>query len=250
MTLSVTAPAVTTGRLARANPLAKVLACFALGLGAVLSGDPVTPALILAAALVCLSAGGIDVRSVVRRGWPILLSAAGLGVTTLLFGDSDEPLLTALAVTVRVLAIALPGIAVLLTIDPTDLADSLVQQARVPARFAYASLAALRLVPLLVLEWQTITAARRARGVEAGRSPIARLRLFWSVAFTLLVGAVRRGTRLAVAMDARGFDSAGPRTIARPQHLRPSDVALLFGALAIIAASVAASLALGTYEFF
>lgn len=250
MTLSVTAPAVGTGRLARANPLAKMLASFALGLGAVLSGDPVTPALILAAALVCLNLGGIDMRAVVRRGWPILLSAAGLGATTLLFGDSDEPMVTALAVTVRVLAVALPGIAVLLTIDPTDLADSMVQHARVPARFAYASLAALRLVPLLALEWQTIAAARRARGVEAGRNPLARLRLFWSVAFTLLVGAVRRGTRLAMAMDARGFDSTGPRTIARPQHVRPSDVALLLGALAIVAAAVAVSLALGTYRFF
>jgi energy-coupling factor transport system permease protein len=250
MTLSVTAPAVETGRLARANPLAKILACLVLGLGAVLSGDPVTPALILAAALVCLGLGGIDMHAVLRRGWPILLSAAGLGATTLLFGDSDEPVLTATAVTVRVLAIALPGVAVLLTIDPTDLADSLVQHARIPARFAYASLAALRLVPLLGLEWQTITDARRARGVEAGRNPIARLRLFWSVAFTLLVGAVRRGTRLAIAMDARGFDSTGPRTIARPQHVRASDIALLLGALALVAAAVAASIALGTYQFF
>lgn len=250
MTLSVTAPALETGRLARANPLAKMSACFVLGLGALLSGDPVTPALILAAALVCLGIGGIDARSVIRRGWPILLSAAGLGATTLLFGDSEEPLLTALAVTVRVLAVALPGVAVLLTIDPTDMADSLVQHARVPARFAYASLAALRLVPLLALEWRTITAARRARGVEPGRNPIARLRLFWSVAFALLVGAVRRGTRLAMAMDARGFDSAGPRTIARPQRVRPSDIALTVGALAVVAAAVAASLALGTYRFF
>ncbi len=77
-----------------------------------------------------------------------------------------------------------------------------------------------------------------------------RLRLFWSVAFTLLVGAVRRGTRLAVAMDARGFDSTGPRTVARPQRVRPSDIALLFGSLVLVAAAVAASLALGTYEFF
>lgn len=248
MTPSVAAAAVDTGRLARANPLAKLLGAVLIGMGAALTNDPVTPALLLAGALVALAVGGIRPPDLLRRGWPVLVSAVGLGLTTLVFGDSDQPWLTALAVTVRVLAIALPGVAVLLTIDPTDLADSLVQQARVPARFAYASLAALRLLPLLAIEWRTIALARRARGVEAGRNPVAQARLFAGVAFTLLVGAVRRGTRLAVAMDARGFDATGPRTVARPQPVRRSDVALVAGAVVLLAAGVAASIVLGTFR--
>ena len=184
------------------------------------------------------------------RGWPLLVSAATLGLTTLLFSDSDQPWLTALTVTIRVIAIALPGVVLLLTIDPTDLADSLVQNARVPARFAYASLAALRLLPLMAVEWRTIGLARRARGVDAGRNPAARLRLFAGTVFTLLVGAIRRGTRLAVAMDARGFDATGPRTIARPQTVRRSDVGLVLGAFALLAAAVVGSSALGTFRPF
>jgi energy-coupling factor transport system permease protein len=189
-------------------------------------------------------------RVLLVRGWPLLVSAASLGLTTLLFSDSDQPWLTALTVTVRVLAIALPGVVVLVTIDPTDLADSLVQNARVPARFAYASLAALRLLPLMAVEWRTIGLARRARGVDAGRNPVRRLRLFAGTVFTLLVGAVRRGTRLAVAMDARGFDAVGPRTIARPQVVRRSDVALVLGAFAVLSAAVLAGSALGTFRPF
>lgn len=248
MVPTVHAAAIDSGRLARANPLAKLLAGFLLGLGAALTNDPITPAFMLAGALATLALGGVRLGLLLRRGWPVLVSATGLGATTLVFGDSDQPWLTAAAVTVRVLAIALPGVAVLLTIDPTDLADSLVQLARMPARFAYASLAALRLLPLLALEWQTISHARRARGVEAGRNPLRRLRIFSSVAFTLLVGAVRRGTRLAMAMDARGFDATGPRTVARPQRLRPSDVALVAGSLLLLAAAAAASSALGTFR--
>ncbi|MGH8838402.1 MAG: energy-coupling factor transporter transmembrane component T, partial [Jiangellaceae bacterium] len=162
----------------------------------------------------------------------------------------EQPWLTALSVTVRVLAIAFPGVVVLVTIDPTDLADSLVQNARVPARFAYASLAALRLLPLMAVEWRTIGLARRARGVDAGRNLVAHLRLFAGTVFTLLVGAVRRGTRLAVAMDARGFDAVGPRTIARPQVVRRSDVALVLGAFAVLVAAALASSALGTFRPF
>ena len=239
-----------SGRLVRANPVAKLVAAFVLGIGVALSDDPVTPALVLGAVVAALGAGGVTMRVLLVRGWPLLVSAASLGLTTLLFSDSDQPWLTGLSVTVRVLAIALPGVVVLVTIDPTDLADSLVQNARVPARFAYASLAALRLLPLMAVEWRTIGLARRARGVDAGRNPVAHLRLFAGTVFTLLVGAVRRGTRLAVAMDARGFDAIGPRTIARPQAVRRSDVALVLGAFAVLAAAALASSALGTFRPF
>jgi energy-coupling factor transport system permease protein len=239
-----------SGRLVRANPVAKVLTSFVLGFGVALTDDPVTPALVLAAVVAALTAGGVTVRALLVRGWPLVVSAVTLGLTTLLFSDSDQPWLTALTVTIRVLAIALPGVVILLTIDPTELADSLVQNAHVPARFAYACLAALRLLPLMAVEWRTIGLARRARGVDAGRNPVARLRLFAGTVFTLLVGAVRRGTRLALAMDARGFDATGPRTIARPQVIRRSDIAVVLGAFALLAAAVLASSALGAFRPF
>jgi energy-coupling factor transport system permease protein len=248
MVLDVHTVAVPTGRLARANPVAKLAACFVLGLGAALSDDAVTPVVILVLVVLVLAAGGVRVRDVLRRGWPLLVSAAGLGASTLLFGDSPRPWLTAMTVTIRVLAVALPGVVVLLTIDPTDLADSLVQNARVPARFAYASLAALRLLPLMGLEWRTIKMARRARGIDAGRSPLRHLQLFAGTVFTLLVGAVRRATRLALAMDARGFEATGPRTVARPQVVRPSDAVLVVGAFVLLAAAAAVSVALGTFR--
>ncbi|HXU97363.1 MAG TPA: energy-coupling factor transporter transmembrane component T [Jiangellaceae bacterium] len=246
--LDVHTVAVPTGRLARANPVAKLAAALVLGFGAALSDDAVTPAVLVLLVLLILAAGGITAVDILRRGWPLLVSAAGLGATTLLFGDSPTPLLTALTVTIRVVAVALPGVVVLLTVDPTDLADSLVQNARVPARFAYAALAALRLLPLMGAEWQTIKAARRARGIDAGRNPLRHLELFAGTVFALLVGAVRRGTRLALAMDARGFDATGPRTLARPQVVRQSDIALVVGAFVLLATAATVSIALGTFQ--
>lgn len=246
--LDVHTVAVPTGRLARANPVAKLAAALVLGFGAALSDDAVTPAVLVLLVLLILAAGGVTAVDILRRGWPLLVSAAGLGATTLLFGDSPTPLLTALTVTIRVVAVALPGVVVLLTVDPTDLADSLVQNARVPARFAYAALAALRLLPLMGAEWQTIKAARRARGIDAGRNPLRHVELFASTVFTLLVGAVRRGTRLALAMDARGFDATGPRTLARPQVVRQSDVALVVGAFVLLATAATVSIAFGTFQ--
>lgn len=246
--LDVHTVAVPTGRLARANPVAKLAAALVLGFGAALSDDAVTPAVLVLLVLLILAAGGVTAVDILRRGWPLLVSAAGLGVTTLLFGDSPTPLLTALTVTIRVVAVALPGVVVLLTVDPTDLADSLVQNVRVPPRFAYAALAALRLLPLMSAEWQTIKAARRARGIDARRNPLRHVELFTGTVFTLLVGAVRRGTRLALAMDARGFDATGPRTLARPQVVRQSDVALVVGAFGLLAIAATVSIAFGTFQ--
>src|SRR5207244_3854930 len=123
-----------------------------------------------------------------------------------------------LALALRVLAVAVPGVLVFATTDPTDLADSLVQNVRLPVRFAIGALAAFRLMPLLHDEWRLLTLARRARGVDAGRNPLVKVRLFASLTFALLVGAIRRGTRLAVAMDARGFDSGATRTAVRVQR--------------------------------
>jgi energy-coupling factor transport system permease protein len=246
--LDVHTVAVPTGWLARANPVAKLAAALVLGFGAALSDDAVTPAVLVLLVLLILAAGGVTAFDILRRGWPLLVSAAGLGATTLLFGDSPTPLLTALTVTIRVVAVALPGVVVLLTVDPTDLADSLVQNAHVPARFAYAALAALRLLPLMGAEWQTIKAARRARGIDAGRNPLRHVELFAGTVFTLLVGAVRRGTRLALAMDARGFDATGPRTLARPQVVRQSDVALVVGAFVLLATAATVSIAFGTFQ--
>jgi energy-coupling factor transport system permease protein len=148
----------------------------------------------------------------------------------------------------RVLAVAVPGIVVFATTDPTDLADALVQNARLPARFAIGTLAAFRLVPLLGQEWQSLTLARRARGVDAGRNPLAAGRLFASLTFGLLVGAIRRGTRLAVAMDARGFASGAPRTFARRARFGAADAALIGASVLLTVGVPALTIALGLFR--
>jgi energy-coupling factor transport system permease protein len=262
VTLTVT-PAVTpTAPLARRNPVAKLAAALLFALPLVITLDPLTPAIALAIELAVLPLFGVRYSVLARRVWPLLPAAAGVLITMVLFAaDRDGPLLfaagpvlvttgvltSALGLVLRIFAVALPGIIVFATTDPTDLADALVQNAKTPARFAIGALAAFRLLPLLGHEWQMLTLARRARGIDAGRNPVARLRLFASTAFGLLVGALRRGGRLAVAMDARGFDSRVPRTSARRQHFGPADWALMAGAAALAAGALTVSVVTGLF---
>nr|MBA3739788.1 energy-coupling factor transporter transmembrane protein EcfT [Chloroflexota bacterium] len=148
----------------------------------------------------------------------------------------------------RLVAIVLAGLLATATSDPVDIADALVQQLRVSPRFAIGVLAALRLLPLFAREWQILGMARRARGVEAGRSPIAAIRLFAGRLLSLMVGAIRRGSRMALAMEARGFGASPCRSVARPQRMRISDWGWIIGAVALAAGAVATSLALGTWR--
>jgi energy-coupling factor transport system permease protein len=158
-------------------------------------------------------------------------------------------LLAAVAVGLRVLAITLPGIVAFASTDPTEFADALVQHLRASPRFTFGALAAFRLLPTLGDEWHTLMLARRARGIDAGWSPVRRARLMASAVFALLVGAIRRGVRLATAMESRGFTQRADRTVARPRDLTTADAVFVGACGTLVVAATALSLAWGSWRF-
>ncbi len=246
--------------LSRTGPLARIGAAAILMIFGFAAVDAVTGTLILAAVLVAVPLVGLSPGTLLRRSWPLLAAAVAIGLLNAVLGEPRGSVLVSLgpvalragslatgaALGIRILGIALAGVVALASVDPTDLADALVQQLRVPARFALGALAALRLVPLLADEWQLLGLARRARGVTAG-SPGGWLRLQGSRLMALLVGAIRRSTRLAGAMEARGL-SGGDRTVARPQRMARRDWLLLLAALVVGAGATAVSLVVGAYR--
>lgn len=249
--------------LARVNPVAKLAAALVVTVGLLVTLDPLTPAVLLAVEALAFPFTGVRPGVLVRRTWPLLLGILGVGFANVVAIGGGRVLLdlgpleattgglsAAASVALRLLAVTLPGIVVLATTDPMDLADALVQRWRVPARFAYGALAALRLLPLLSADWHMIARARRARGLDAGRSPLGVLRAFGGQVFAVLVAAVRRGVRLAAAMEARGFGATGvARSVARPQPMRPGDWAVVVGTVVVVAGATAVSVAVGAWRF-
>jgi len=245
-----------TAFLPAANAVAKLGAALIVMLVAFLSRDPVTPAILLGGVGVAMILSGLRPADLVRLVGPLLVAATILGVLNALLAgtpvgsspgaDVDRGTI-GLALGLRVAAIALGGSLALATMDPADLAAGLIGHLHVPDRLAIGALASLRLIPILGAEWRTIGLARRARGVDAGRNPVAALRLALGALVTLLVSAIRRATRLALAMDARGFDSRTTRTLARPPRMRPADWLLLAASGALGVAAVAVSMALGRW---
>jgi energy-coupling factor transport system permease protein len=250
-------------RLARANPVAKLAAAAVLMLALFASLDWLTATIVLAGLAAALVVSGLRPRDLLARAWIILLAAVSIGVFNVLFAAEQlgptvveigpisigaQTLVDGIGLALRLIAIVLAGLLATATTQPTDLADSLVQQLHVSPRFAIGALAAVRLLPLLGQEWQVLAMARRARGVEAGRSPIAAVRLFAGQLLALLVGAIRRGTRMAQAMEARGFGALPCRTAARIHRMRASDWAWIGAAAVLAALAIGVSVAVGTWR--
>jgi energy-coupling factor transport system permease protein len=233
--------------LARAHPLAKIGAAFVLMLTLFLTVDPLTPALVLLAVAAGVPLLGIRPSALLRRVMPLLIAAAGIAFFNGLLSGSAA---VGIAIGVRLVGIALAGIVAIASVDPTELADALVEHLHASRRFTVGALAAFRLMPLFAGEWETITLARRARGIgDAG--PLSRIAGFLPTTQTLLVAAIRRATRLAVAMDGRGFADPGSacRTLARPREIGPRDWGLIAGAVVVSVLASAVSLAVGSWRF-
>lgn len=234
--------------LATANPLAKLGAAAVVMLVLLLSADLVTPLILLCAIAAAVRLSGIPSRALLIRSAPLFVAAIGAGLVNGLFGSGGPSFNAAIATALRLIAIALAGVVAFVTIDPTDLADALVQHLHASPRFAVGSLAAFRLLPLFATEWETIGLARRARGIDDTAGWLTRFGSFRERAFTLLVAAIRRGVRLALAMDARGFATMTCRTIARPQPFTDHDRALVIATVLISAGTVILGIALGTWR--
>lgn len=241
------------------NPVAKLIAAMVIGLCLLLSIDAVSAVVALALESVLLLWAGLSFREFFVRTAPLWVAVPLTGLTTALYGVdsgavlwqfgfvsvSDGSVDLAVAMMLRILAAGIPAIVLFVTTDPTDLADGLAQVLRLPERFVLGGLAGLRLVGLFIDDWRSLSLARRARGVgDSGR-----VRRFGGQAFALLVLSVRRATKLATAMEAKGFGSPGARSWARPSPFGWREVALIAIAVVVGAAAVTAAVVAGTWRF-
>ena len=243
----------------RVNPVAKLAAAMVISVALVLSIDWVSAGVALLTECLFFFFAGLSPRRFFLRTLPVWIAAPLGGLTILLYGQAsgqthlqflfihvtDGSIELAIATLLRVLAIGLPAVVLFATVDPTDLADGLAQVLRLPSRFVLGALGGLRLVGLFMEDWKALELARRARGV----ADHGRLRRFAGQSFTLLVLSIRRGSKLATAMEARGFGSSNRRSWARESRFGWREVVLILIGMFVAAAAVTVSVATGHWNF-
>ncbi len=173
---------------------------------------------------------------------PALLGSLGVGWSAWLLGGRD--IAVAVGAALRVLTLLVPSIVLMPFVNPDLLGDHLAQRLHLPARPVVAASAALQRFQVFGQLWSELTLARRVRGVGPGRSWTSRFRELAAVTFELFVGVLGQASRLALAMDARGFARVTRRTWAGPGPWTGADWVVLSGGLLVVASAVAVRLLL------
>jgi energy-coupling factor transport system permease protein len=125
-----------------------------------------------------------------------------------------------------------------LTTSP-DLVGLALEQSHFPYAFAFAFTTAVRFVPVLAIESQTITDAQKARGLELEKGGyIKKIKNYVPVIIPLVVSAIRRSLELAEAMEARAWGFAEKRSHLYLLKLHRNDFTLLAISIGILAGSI------------
>jgi energy-coupling factor transport system permease protein len=112
----------------------------------------------------------------------------------------------------RALNFAALGLLFALTTRPVFLFYSLMQQLKLPPKFAYSFMAAFRLIPIMFEEFQVLRYALKVRGVKEKRGIKGIYEKIKFFSIPLLAQSIRRAQRIAVAMEAKRFSMIKKRT--------------------------------------
>ena len=129
-----------------------------------------------------------------------------------------------------------------LTTSPDHLGLAL-EQSHVPYEFSFAFTTAVRFVPVLAEEAQTIMDAQKARGLELEKGNfMKRIRNYIPVLIPLIVNAIRRSLELAEAMESRAWGATKKRTNLYALKLHRGDYSLFGIIIGLLTISVYAFL--------
>ena len=99
-----------------------------------------------------------------------------------------------------------------LTVDPNDLALSLIAM-KVPYEFAFSFSLAFRFVPTIAVEAQNILDAQQSRGYEIQqKGMINQIKNLFPLLVPLIIGSIKRAFNVAEALESRAFGSENTRT--------------------------------------
>jgi len=175
----------------------------------------------------------------VQREWIRSMKGAAflatiIFVTNIVFsyiygGYQLTPLLieNAVALTLRFVVLVESFSLFFLTTSPDHLGLAL-EQSHIPYEFCFAFTTAVRFVPVLAEEAQTIMDAQKARGLELEKGNfLKRIRNYIPILIPLIVSAIRRSLELAEAMESRAWGAIKRRTNLYELKVRKGDYILI-----------------------
>ncbi len=217
-------------RLDARAKLVPVVLVMVLGL---LTSSPTFYISLLIALVAALLISGISAGTLLRNFRPILLLVAVTFFYHILFSARQTDALfhvvgfavttgglaKAIFFSLRLLLFVAIAFLVTLTNSPSELAEALtrllrpLERLRIPVSdLGLIIFIALRFIPILYDELVAIRNAQMIRGVDFGGGMFSRIRKTTAILVPVLVGTIGRADELAMAMEARGYQSGKRRS--------------------------------------
>ncbi len=147
-----------------------------------------------------------------------------------------------LAMTIRFLALLSSFSIFFMTTSPDDLGLAL-EQAHVPYSLCFTFTTAVRLVPTMAVDAQTVIDAQRSRGLELDKGNLLkRIRNYIPILIPLIVSAIRRSIELAEALESRAFGLTSKRQSLIVLRMKTSDYFVTLVSVLLLSLAVWASL--------
>jgi len=144
----------------------------------------------------------------------------------------------AFAMTLRFVVLVESFSVFFLTTSPDHLGLAL-EQTHIPYEFCFAFTTAVRFVPVLAEEAQTIMDAQKARGLELESGNfLKRIRNYIPILIPLIVSAIRRSLELAEAMESRAWGATKNRTNLYVLKMHRGDLVLIAITAGILATAI------------
>lgn len=159
-------------------------------------------------------------------------------IMNMIFGT---PLISSIAFTTRFFAIMSAFSFFFMTTSADDLGLAL-EQVHVPYSISFTFTTAVRLVPTMAVDAQTVVDAQRSRGLELDKGNfVKRVRNYIPILIPLIISAIRRSVELAEALESRAFGASEKRTAYVTLKMRPVD--------ALVMAATVLGIALAAYVY-
>lgn len=149
-------------------------------------------------------------------------------VMNMIFGT---PLVSAIAFTTRFFCIMSAFSFFFMTTSADDLGLAL-EQIHVPYSISFTFTTAVRLVPTMAIDAQTVVDAQRSRGLELDKGNLMkRIRNYIPILIPLIISAIRRSVELAEALESRAFGATEKRTAIVTLRMRLPDYLIIIATI-------------------
>lgn len=122
----------------------------------------------------------------------------------------------------------------MMTTPMTDMVVVLVEKLKIPFKYAFMFITALRFIPTFIGEMEQILQAQMSRGYHSDtKNPFKKLVIIIPLAIPLLVSSIKKTEKMAISMEVRGFAS-GPRSNYRKVVMNPNDYLVITAFILLI----------------